>query len=331
MKKCRNCGQEVDEEAKFCPKCGSAFDDTQDDYEDEAYDYGLEYEEYKEPDGKNGSNKTKFKIAVSIFVAILVLIAGAVGILKYKEFSENSKREIQLLSVDAAEYPSMKIEIKASNYNNKLNKDNLSVKENDVYPKDVDLKSDEQEEDKYIISYTSTEKDSGGNVDINIAYTEDGKEVSLQTSYDAPDNSKDQKEYKGKANGDNSVNTYDDNEILVKNAIDKYEKAFIQMIDYKDTYYIKSAVDLSGGLVSEFEKTVNSYKEQDINETLRKYNVENITKVSEGKYDVTVYEEYHIYYGKEHKNKNEDFRTRYLVNKCGSEFKVYSIKNIEKI
>ena len=103
------------------------------------------------------------------------------------------------------------------------------------------------------------------------------------------------------------------------------------MINHKDTYYIKSAIDLSGGLVSEFEKTVSSYKEQSIDETLKRYNVENITKVSEGKYDVTVYEEFYIYYGKDNKSKNEDFRTRYIVDKSGSEFKVYSIKNIEKI
>ena len=324
MKRCQKCGNEINDDAKFCSKCGAQLNEIDDneEYED------LDNDEYEDRNKK----KNKIKIAVGIFIVIFIVIASAVGIIKYKEYTELNKRNIQVVNVNVTDYPNVKIQIKASNYPEKMKKDNLSVKENDVFPKDVELVSDDTE--NYTISYTSSEKDSDEDVNVKIAsYTEDGKEVSAEISYKAPENNstKDTKVYNGKANGDNSVNTYDDNEILVKNAVDRYERAYIQMINNKDTYYIKSAIDLSGGLLSEFEKTVSSYKDQEINETLRRYNVENITKLSGDKYDVTVYEQYHIYYGKEHEDKNEDFRTRYIVNKSGSEFKVYSIKNIDKI
>lgn len=103
------------------------------------------------------------------------------------------------------------------------------------------------------------------------------------------------------------------------------------MVNTKDTYHIRDAIDLGDGVLDEFTKNVASYKEQNITESLESYKIENIVKSNDDEYDVTVYEKYHIYYGKKHESKNLDFRTTYTVDKVDSVFKVKQIKNNTKL
>ncbi len=81
-----------------------------------------------------------------------------------------------------------------------------------------------------------------------------------------------------KSNSSNSVNTYDNNEIKVKNSIEDYESAYIRMINSKNIDYIKGSIDLSGGLISEFTSLIKNYSEQQIEEELVSHKIEDIKK-----------------------------------------------------
>lgn len=150
-------------------------------------------------------------------------------------------------------------------------------------------------------------------------------------NYTASKKSNDSTTSSNSSTNGNVVNTYDNNEVPIKQAIDNYEKSYIRMVNSKDTYYVRDAIDLSGGLMNDFTNTVKSYSEQGINEDLIDYKIEKINKISDQQYEVTNYEKFHISYNKENKSVYTDFRTVYVLNKTSTGFKVYSIKNIDKL
>lgn len=320
MKICKKCGEEIDGNSKYCTKCGECLDENY-----EMLDGNEEYiddEEYV--DENENKKKHNYKIIIILGIILSISIISAVIFLKIKSISEIKVPIIELVNLDTANYPNIKVEIKANNYIDILNVKNLTIKEDETFQKNIDIKENENE--TYIISYESADKTSIGERNIKIAYLENGNESSIDTKYDAP---KTKKEETSKSSANNLVNTYDKNEIDVKQCIDNYQKNFIEMINSKDTYYIKESIDLNGGLLKEFENTVKSYSEQEITENLKSFEVEKINKLTETKYEVIVFEKYYIRYGKKHESKDKDFRTKYIINKTKSGFKVNSLENID--
>ncbi len=305
MDHCKNCGSELKENAKFCSKCGAP----------------------NNSDNINKkSNKKNLKIIVPliIFVLLLVGVGGAVYMKINAAQKENIKRSIDVLSVNTDNYPNVVVSIKANNYPNKLDIKNFTLKENDAFQKDLTL-SEGLNENEYKINYKTSDESTSGERTIKIAYLDDGNEVIAESSYKSPEKKQSSKQI---SNSNNVVDTYDNNEVVVKNALDDYEQAYIRMINYKDIYYIKNSIDLSGDLISEFTSLIKSYSEQGITEDLMDHKIEGINKINDSQYEVTVYEKFYISYGKAQKSTYSDYRTTYIVNKTDLGFKVCSIKNI---
>ena len=103
MVTCPNCGEQYENPGKFCSKCGAQLNEIDDneEYED------LDNDEYEDRNKK----KNKIKIAVGIFIVIFIVIASAVGIIKYKEYTELNKRNIQVVNVNVTDYPNVKIHV----------------------------------------------------------------------------------------------------------------------------------------------------------------------------------------------------------------------------
>jgi len=78
-----------------------------------------------------------------------------------------------------------------------------------------------------------------------------------------------------------------------------------------------------------------SYVDKEYREELEESNIEekvqDINKISDYRYEVTTYEKYRINYGKENKSKIVEFSTKYTINKVNNKFKIYSIKDIQKL
>ena len=252
------------------------------------------------------------------------------GVLAYTKINANPKDEnqsIDILNADITNYPNIVLTIKANNYPENLNIENFTIKEDKSFQKNLKLESG-TEENQYRITYKTSDESTSGKRNIKMAYLENDKEVIAEVSYLAPEKSKDTTKT---VNSNNAVNTYDNNEIDIKTTMDNYLEAFIEMTNYKDTYYIKDSLDLKGSILAELNDTVKSYKEQEISESLIDHKIEAINKISDTQYEVVIYEKYNIYYGKKSESKITEFRTTYVVNKIGSAFKVYSIKKIDNL
>ncbi|HEY5524369.1 MAG TPA: hypothetical protein VIK26_03415, partial [Clostridium sp.] len=277
---------------------------------------------------KNTTKKKKLKIIILAIIG--VLIAFTVGVLAYGKINANPKDEnqsIDILNADITNYPNIVLTIKANNYSENLNVENFTIKEDKSFQKNLKIES-ETEENQYRITYKTSDESTSGKRNVKMAYLENDKEVIAEVSYSAPEKSKDTTKT---VNSNNAVNTYDNNEIDIKTAMDNYLEAFIEMTNYKDTYYIKDSLDLKGSILGELNDTVKSYKEQEISESLIDHKIEAINKISDTQYEVVIYEKYNIYYGKKSESKITEFRTIYVVNKIGSAFKVYSIKKIDNL
>lgn len=322
MKYCKKCNHEINDNAKFCTSCGEMVNTNEIN------------NRIKEPvESKiRSSGKKSYKVLVSSIIAIMIVVIAGVAI--FMKLNSNSKDTVQgnitIESVDLADYPEIKISITAENHDKNLLVNNFTLKEGDRFQKGLELTST-GDGGKYIIAYKTSNKDAAKAVDISLAYLEDGKELISTYSYTAPEKTKETVVSTTNNSGTNVVDTYDSNEIDIKDFMDNYQIAFVQMVRYKDTYYIRDLVDLSGNLMDEYTNTMKSYLEQDINEEIIDHKIELVNKVSDTQYEVTTYEKYYIDYGKENKEMYIDFRTIYVLNKTNLGFKIYSIKKTEKV
>lgn len=311
MKYCKKCGAQLEPDVKFCAACGNPCnaDDS-----------------HKDLNTVSGKKKTIKTICICFLATAVLCCAGGMfyKITAMKKSVENS-RQIKITSIKADNYPQLQIEIKAENFEDELSEDKLSVKENEIYAKD--LKLSKEADTKYSISYTSGDS-SYNKKTVTIAYDNNGIEKTAEADYTPKE-----KEQNQTVNSDNNsiVETHDSNEEDVNYAINNYEDAYIRMVNNKDTYYIRNAIDLSGGLLSEFESLIKSYDKQSISEDLIEHKVESMNKINDSQYEVTVYERYDIYYGEEKCEKIIEYRTIYVVNNTADGFKVSAIKNITQL
>ena len=330
MHYCKKCGNEIKENDKFCTVCGTpnTFDDENLYEENDSNDLN---ENIQAIPIKNKTNKkNKLKIIIPILLILIAGIAGGLVFMKETAIQkEKLKPSIEIVSVDTENYPSIVVSIKTSNYQKSLDAKNFTIKENDTFQKDLKLSGD-LEGNNYNISYKTSDETSNGERNIKVACLDGENEEIAEYKYKTPEKVNSNTQTK-KSNSNNVVDTYDDNEVLVKQSLDNYEKSYIRMINSKDTYYIKSSIDLSGNLISEFTTLVKSYSEQQINEELLNYKIEDIKKINDSQYEITVYEKYYISYGKEKKSSYTDFRTHYIVNKTNLGFQIYSIKSTDKL
>ena len=304
MGHCKKCGNEINENAKFCTSCGA-------------------------PNTNNKSKKNNLKIIVPLGALILLIaITGGLVFMKINASQKaNMKKSIEILNVDIDDYPNIVVSIKATNYEKSLDVKNFTLKENDTFQKDLKL-SPGVEENEYKISYKTSDESTKNDRNIKIACLDNNEEEVAEYSYKAPEKTQNSTQAH---NSNNVVDTYDHNEVEVKQALDNYEKAYIRMINSKDIYYIRNSIDLSGNLISEFTDLIKSYSDQDISEDLMSYKIEDMKKINESEYQLTVYEKYYIRYGKEKKSSYTDFRTNYVIDKTNSGFQVYSIKDTVKL
>lgn len=306
MKYCKKCGAQIEEGAKFCSKCGAP--------------------------NVGGADKVHKNNGLKVFFIaatfILALAGIGFGLYKMNNSQKEDNPEMQLVNIDVTDYPEIKAVVMISNYDNSIDNSSFIVKENDSYEKDIDVEKDE--EGNYVLTYDTSDKTSKDERKVKICYSESSSEIACETSYTPPEKEK-EKNVTVSGATDNTVNTYDENEIDVKNLVDKFISASVSTINSRDLYYIKSYIDLSGSLVSEYEETIESYKAQRITESLLSSRIDNIEKLGGGLYEVTTFERYRIYYGVKQENKNIDFRSVYIVKDTESGFKVNSIKEINKV
>lgn len=319
MKYCNKCGNEVKDNVKFCPKCGSSINSNK--------DYNNIDTNSPKSDKKKRNNKLVMVLVCGILVVLFSLTAGITYMKMNSANKENKTKSVDVLSINIDKYPEITVSIKINNYEKKLDVKNITIKENDAFQKDLQL-SDGENSNEYKITYKTSDESTSGERKMKIACSLDDNEVIAEYSYTAPE-----KKQGGntKSNSNNSVNTYDNNEIKVKNALEDYEKSYIRMINLKNIDYIKNSIDLSGNLISDFTTLIKSYSEQEITEDLMSHNIEEIKKISDSEYEVTVTEKYYISYGKERKFSYTDFKDTYVVRLTSSGFKVYSIKNVTQI
>lgn len=318
MKCCEKCGSKLRDSSKFCPSCGNPIGSK---YTDNiSDDIGVNLH-------KNIGKKRNSALKIILICVILALLfLGAAGAAYMKINSENkanAAKTIEILSVDIDKYPEVTVSMRISNYESKLNVKDVTIKENDVFQKDLKL-SDGENTNEYKVTYKTSDESDTGEKNMKVACALDGDEVIAEYSYTPPETKQTSNQ---KSNLDNTVSTYDSNEIKVKNALDSYEAAYVKMINSKNIDYIKGTIDLSGSLISEFTTLIKDYSEQQITEDLLSDNIEGIKKISDSEYEVTVYEKYYISYGKDKKSSYADFRNTYVVKSTNSVFKIYAVKN----
>lgn len=335
MSFCSKCGQVLIENNKFCTKCGTPIDSSSDSdiLENRKSTINLkknsedinENSNYLEENQKPSRNKFPI-IIVAIIVVLVVSVMGA--ILVYSKINTKQKNpSTEIINVDVTDYPSISLRVKASDYSQSLNVENFTLKEQDSFQKNLQLVSG-VDENEYIISYKTSDESTSGQRNIKIAYSENNKESIAEGSYQVPEKSKDNSKA---IKSDNAVTTYDNNETAVKSVIESYLSEFIQMVNSKNTSNIKNVLDSNGSILGELNSTVDSYKEQDIDEDLINHSIQAISKISENQYEVVTYEKYKIYYGKKNETKIIEFRMTYVINKTSLGFKVNSIKKIENL
>lgn len=308
MNKCKNCGSEIKDDAKFCTNCGASNDSVS-------------------KDKKLKKRNLKIIITTIMFVLLFAIVAGVVFMKINANQKENTKKSIEILSIDVDSYPNIVVSIKADNYEKKLEIKNFTLKENNAFQKDLTL-SDGIDENQYKISYKTSDESIKGERNIKVAYLDGDNEAIAEYSYNSPEQKQNSTQV---SNTNNIVDTYDNNEVEVKAALENYEQAYIRMINSKNIYYIKNSIDLSGSLISEFTNLIKSYSEQRITEDLMDHKIEQINKINNSQYEVIVYEKYYISYGKDNKSSYTDFRTSYIISKTDLGFKLYSIKSTDKL
>ncbi|MDD5793661.1 MAG: zinc ribbon domain-containing protein [Clostridiales bacterium] len=317
MKYCNKCGNELNDEAKFCTKCGSPVEElkeTDEEYYEEDYK-----EEHKVPKGKI--------IAIVAIIIVLILGAVGVGVYFYTVKSENVKLEksIEIKDVSTDNYPTVSIIIEAKNFDDEIVPDNIAIKEGEVFPKNIAVEKS-GDDSRYSITYNSPSDNAGKNLTVELEYTNSsGDDIKCNTSYTAPE-LKTEKSTKNST----SLNTYDPNVEIIKNTYDSFIKKFISMVNYGNISYINDYVVIGSDLYNDFITSIDSFKKQEIYESLEGYTIQDVKKINENTYELYVYESYYINYGKEHSSKIKTFNSIYTVQKSGDSFKFTGLKYADK-
>lgn len=323
MSVCKKCGQELKEGCKFCGSCGEPVEQSVEPVEQGNVEY----------DGNKLDTKKPKNIFKFIIIFVIVVLLGAAAFLFFSinaqlNASKNVKN-ITILSIDTEKFPSVQVKVNTININDSINDNSFAIKEEESFPQNISVEK-APEDNTYIITYKSLDEKSTGDRNVKVSYLDNGKDISAEETYKAPEVSK--KSVKsGSITGDNSVNTYDGNIEQVASDYNSFINALIEAVNSKNPYYLSSYVDQSGGEMKDFETTINSYKDQNIDEDLIESKVEQTTKINDSQYSVVATEKYRIFYGKTNETKTVDFRTTYTFNKIGSNFKLLKIEKIDKL
>lgn len=332
MTTCKKCGNKLNRDAKFCIKCGASVDKENSKELEESNIEEIDLKKYtlKESDesiDKKKSNKI-IKILLPLLLVIVLVILGF-GLFWYSN-RENDKIELQeasleIIDVDVSKYPSIVLTVDAKDFSKNLNVSNFTIKEDQVFQKDITF--EDGPEGRYLLSYRTSDESKSGEISVKVAYGENNKDITSESIYIAPKKEKESKS----VNSDSTVNTYDDNETEIISLMNVYLYDFVRMVNSRNIDYTTDEVDINGDIYKSFEATLKSYEEQEITESLLEEKVQDINKISDSQYEVTTYEKYRIYYGKENKSKIMEFSTKYTIKKVNNKFKIYAINDIQKL
>ncbi|WP_294406333.1 zinc ribbon domain-containing protein [uncultured Clostridium sp.] len=302
MKQCKNCGSVLDEKMKFCTKCGAVI--------------------------KKESSRKKLGIFAALIIIAAAIFSSAFYYVYVNKKSLSDVQTTKIESINIEKYPEVHITILNGNKEELLENYKLTVKENEAYQKNVKINKNE-DGTSYDVSYESSDKKSTGNRKVIVSFSKNNSEIIVDSEYEAPEIVKEKSDIINSA--DNSVNTYDENEIQVKNLVEEYLNDGIRSINSYDIYYVKDKIDPASSMMKEIEQMLVSYKQQEITESLSEYRIENIEKISDNEYEVSTFERYRINYGKKKEIKDLTFRSKYLIKKVGNSFKVNSLKEINTL
>lgn len=302
MKKCKNCGSALDDKMKFCTKCGAVI--------------------------KQDSSKKKLGVIAALIIIAAVIFSSVFYYVYINKKSLNDVETAKIESINIEKYPEVHITIVNGNEEEQLENYKLIVKEDETYQKNVKINKNE-DGTAYDVSYESNDKKSTGNRKVTVSFSKNNSEIIIDSEYEAPEILKEKSDIINSA--DNSVNTYDENEVQVKKLMEEYLNDGIRSINNYDIYYVKDKIDPSSSMMKEIEQMLVSYKQQEITESLSEYRIENIEKISDSEYEVSTFERYRINYGKKKEIKDLTFRSKYLIKKVGNSFKVNSLKEINTL
>ena len=166
---CKKCGKEIKENDKFCTVCGTPNTfDNKELYTEENNDDISENEQVK-PSKNKSKKKSKLTIILLILAILIVGIAGGIVFMKETAIQkEKLKQTIEIVSVDAENYPNIVVSIKAENYPKSLDAKSFTIKENDIFQKDLKL-SEALEGNEYKISYKTSDETASGERNIKVA------------------------------------------------------------------------------------------------------------------------------------------------------------------
>ena len=332
MSTCKKCGTKLNNDAKFCGKCGASVD-TQNSKELEQSnieEIDLQKGRLQESDVIISNKKSNSILKILLALLILVLIVGlGCGLFWYfnKENNKIGQKEasLEIVEVDVSKYPSIVLVVDAKDFEKDINVSNFTIKEDQVFQKDIKL--EDGPDGRYLLSYKTSDESKSGEISVKLAYGENNKQITTQSVYTVPKKEKESKS----VNSDSTVNTYDDNETKIISLMNQYLYNFVSMVNSRNIEYTSEQVDVNADIYKSFEATLKSYEEQDITESLLDEKVQDINKISDSQYEVTTYEKYRINYGKENKSKIMEFSTKYTINKANDKFKIYAIKEIQKL
>lgn len=311
MKYCNKCGSKFSDDMKFCRKCGSSLIDVKEEK--------IENKKCNELDNSENKKSSKMKFVIAAILIVILAIAGTtVYFLTMKSENKQSKKSINIQEINSNEYPKVSIIIKTKSIDN-IKSENITVKEGEYFPKDISV--EKSDSDRYIISYSSTNKNSGKKLDIDLEYIYKDEDIKCSSSYTAPEI-----KVKEKIESNVSLNTYDENIKEIENLYGDFINSFIDMINYGDISYICDYVVIGSNVYNDMSSSLESFKKQDISEELEEHNIQEIKKIDDNTYEVYVYEVYDIYYGVEHSRKLKTFNSVYTATKSNGVFKFTDLR-----
>lgn len=324
MKYCDNCGKELNDEARFCPKCGRKIDnDKEINYlnEEECFEEDYDNENYYEEDYYEDKKSNK-GIIIFIITLIIIVIIGSLGVyfLKTKSESKKVQKSIEIKEINLKDYPKVLIIVEAKNLETEITSDNIAIKEGEYFPKNISVESSGNN-DRYLISYESTSNNAGKSLTVDLEYTNKNDDIKSSSSYKAPEI---ESENSGASN--TSLNTYDPNVEIIRNMYESFINQFIRMVNYGNISYINDYVVIGSNLYNDFTVSIESFNKQNITERIEEYTIQDIKKINDDTYEVYVYESYYINYGKEHSSKIKTFNSIYTAQRSGDSFKFTDLR-----
>lgn len=315
---CSNCGNELNDEAKFCTKCGSPV-------QEQSKDNTSIGEEINKNEGITKILKGKM---VAIIAAIVLIIVGVgSGVYFYTTKSKNVSYEkgIEIKGVNSESYPTVSVIIETKNFDGDIVSDDIAIKEGEAFPKNVTVEKS-GEDNRYLVTYASPSDNIGKNLTVELEYINDaGDNIKCNTTYTAPELKTEKS-----SNNNVAVNTYDPNVDTIKDIYSGFIREFIYMVNNNNLSYIDNYVLVGSNIYNDFVTSVDSFKQQEISEKLEGYTIQEVKKINENTYELYVYESFYINYGKEHSSKIKTFNSIYTLQKSGETFKFTDLRYADK-